>query len=756
MPDLSTRRVMPQRGLEPRRPAGFRPRLRSSRFPGSPGFRPRLGSLRFPGSAGFRPRLRSPRFPSLLLACALAALVGSVRLAPAADAPATNETTVAGPKDVSELRALEGRVQAVVEKVLPATVGVQIGPARGSGVIVSRDGYVMTAGHVVGKPGQNVTFVLADGKTVKGKTLGLFKNADAGLMKIEDKGEWPYVEKGHSTDLKPGQWCVAVGHPLGYQKGRPPVVRVGRVLRARDTAIQTDCPLVGGDSGGPLFDLEGRVIGINSRIGGAMNMNFHVSVDVYHDVWDRLAKGDAWEEKFPGKDDAKVKAAFRDVVRSAADCVVRVTCDGKDAALGTIVGPDGWVLTKASELKGKIACVLRDKRKLEAKLVGVDESFDLAMLKLEAAGLPVIGWADDEPEVGQWVAVPGTGGDPLAIGVVSVPTREIPPHPGMLGIQMEESDDGPRIKSVIPKSPAQKAGLKPNDVITHVNDKPVKTPAELAGAVRQHKPGEEVRLKVKRGDKQLDMKIRLAKIETPGSEKREMQNNLGVGTSKRRDDFPEVLQHDCVVKPADCGGPVVDLDGDVVGVNVARAGRVETYCVPVAVLPERMYELMSGRLNPKLVEQQKAEAKKKAEAGQKQADEARKAAEEAIRQAEEARKKAEEARNAEEARKAEEEKRKAEEARKAEEEKRKAEEARKAEEEKRKAEEEAKKKAEEQAKPAEQDPKPQDTPPAESPEKEQPPQEADEDPSKQPESEPKDPQEKPPTESPPEPQKKAA
>jgi len=711
--------------------------------------------MRYPSSRRLLPVARRV----LMLACISACLAGAVLLAPAPVLAAADEPPVAAPKDVGELRALEARVQEVVEQVLPATVGVQIGHARGSGVIVSPDGYVMTAGHVVGKPGQSVTFILPDGKTVKGKTLGLFKNADAGLMKIEDKGEWPYVEKGHSADLRPGQWCVAVGHPLGYQKGRPPVVRVGRVLRARDNAIQTDCPLVGGDSGGPLFDLEGRVIGINSRIGGGMHMNYHVSVDVFHDVWDRLAKGDAWEEHFPGKDDAEVKAAFREVVRRAAECVVRVTCDGKDAALGTIVGPDGWVLTKASELKGKLACVLRDKRKLEAKLVGVDESFDLAMLKVEAAGLPVIGWAEEEPEVGQWVAVPGTGDDPLAVGVVSVPTREIPPEPGLIGILLEESDEGPRVKSVVPNSPAQKAGLKPDDLITHCNGKMVKNPAELIGEVRQHKPGEEVKLKVKRGDKEFDVKIKLAKLDTPGSKKRELQNNLGVGTSERRDDFPEVLQHDCVVKPEDCGGPVVDLDGEVVGVNVARAGRVETYCVPVAVLPERMYALMSGRLNPKLVEQQKAEAKKKAEAEKKVADEARKAAEEAIRQAEEARKKAEEARKAEEgkrkaeeaakaeeARKAEEEERKAEEAAKAEEERRKAEEAkrkaeevrkaeeqRKAEEEANKAAEEQEKKAEEQGKPADEDPKPEGTPPDESPGDDQPSEE-----------------------SPPEPQKKAA
>ena len=76
------------------------------------------------------------------------------------------------------------------------SAAVRIGSSQGSGVLVSKDGYVLTAGHVVGKPGQEVSFIFEDGKTVKGKTLGLYKGADAGMMKITDKGEWPFVELG--------------------------------------------------------------------------------------------------------------------------------------------------------------------------------------------------------------------------------------------------------------------------------------------------------------------------------------------------------------------------------------------------------------------------------------------------------------------------------------------------------------------------------------------------------------------------------
>src|SRR5438067_853762 len=82
-----------------------------------------------------------------------------------------------------------------------------------------------------------------------------------------------------SKDVKNGDWCVCVGHPGGYKEGRTPVVRVGRVLAHNDNHLQSDCTMVGGDSGGPLFDLDGKVIGINSRIGLTIASNIHVPVD---------------------------------------------------------------------------------------------------------------------------------------------------------------------------------------------------------------------------------------------------------------------------------------------------------------------------------------------------------------------------------------------------------------------------------------------------------------------------------------------
>lgn len=198
------------------------------------------------------------------------------------------------PGSVADLKAIEQRVQELLPKITPAVVGIRIGFAQGSGVIVSKDGYVLTAGHVSGEPGRPATVILPDGRQLKAKTLGRNGGLDSGMIKITDEGEWPYVEMGNSSALKRGQWVLAIGQPGGFRPNRTPVVRVGRVLVANPILIRTDCTLVGGDSGGPLFDMNGKVVGIHSRIGNNITENIHVPVDPYRKTWDRLAKGESW------------------------------------------------------------------------------------------------------------------------------------------------------------------------------------------------------------------------------------------------------------------------------------------------------------------------------------------------------------------------------------------------------------------------------------------------------------------------------
>jgi serine protease Do len=108
-----------------------------------------------------------------------------------------------------------------------------------------------------------------------------------------DEGKWPFVPIADSSTLKKGQWVISLGHPGGPKQERRAPVRVGQIQRTFSDVkvVVTDCALVGGDSGGPLFDLTGKVVGIHSRIGMSMEDNIHIPTKAFQDEWDKLVAG---------------------------------------------------------------------------------------------------------------------------------------------------------------------------------------------------------------------------------------------------------------------------------------------------------------------------------------------------------------------------------------------------------------------------------------------------------------------------------
>ncbi len=200
------------------------------------------------------------------------------------------------PKALQELKLLEEQQTKVAEVIEKVTVNVQQGSAQGSGVIITADGYVLTAAHVAGKPNRDAWVVLNDGTRLQARTLGMNRDKDAGLIKIQNppSAGFPHATLGMSSKLREGQWCIAAGHPSGFRRERGNVVRVGRILAVKSHTLFTDCALIGGDSGGPLFDLEGKLIGVHSRIGTDVEDNMHVPIDVFADSWERMKAGEAW------------------------------------------------------------------------------------------------------------------------------------------------------------------------------------------------------------------------------------------------------------------------------------------------------------------------------------------------------------------------------------------------------------------------------------------------------------------------------
>jgi serine protease Do len=284
-----------------------------------------------------------------------------------------------------------------------------------------------------------------------------------------------------------------------------------------------------------------------------------------------------------------VRSAFRKVVADAVQSTVEIYSGGKQVALGAVVDAAGYVLTKASELgDGELSCRVMGGRPVEAELLGIDGDTDLALLKIEAEGLVPLQWSEAEtPPVGSWLATTGAESLPVAIGVLSVEPRKIVQPGGMLGVVLEQSDDGPYVNQVLAESGAERAGVHVNDVITEIDGKRVRTVQALIRVLRKMRAGRTVKLAVSRGDKQL-------KLEATLTSRSNMQDELGSTLSERRGGFATAIQHDTVLQANQCGGPIVDLSGKAVGLNIARAGRVVSYALPAEVVLSTLEELRSA------------------------------------------------------------------------------------------------------------------------------------------------------------------
>ncbi|MFO0852195.1 MAG: S1C family serine protease [Gemmataceae bacterium] len=307
-----------------------------------------------------------------------------------------------------------------------------------------------------------------------------------------------------------------------------------------------------------------------------------------------------------GKD--RLPRLFVPAIAAAAESTVKVMCDGRDSALGTVVSADGLILTKGSELHGAITVSLRDGSVYDARQVGYHRPTDLALLRVEADGLKPVTFADPKAvEVGSWVAAPGLKAEPVAVGVLSAAARKLPNDPnsqegriensnkGYLGIFLADVEDveGVMVRDIDPKGSAARSKLRPRDIIVELGEKPVANRQTLLELLDGYRPGDTVDLKVRRGDEDVTVKIKLGS--RTELDRGDFQNAMGSKLSGRRTGFPAVIQHDSVLDPAQCGGPLVDLDGRVLGINIARAGRVESWALPADVIVPVLRGLKEGK-----------------------------------------------------------------------------------------------------------------------------------------------------------------
>jgi len=278
------------------------------------------------------------------------------------------------------------------------------------------------------------------------------------------------------------------------------------------------------------------------------------------------------------------------VAESVFPSVVSFWKDDRNVALGVVVHKDGYIITKASEVQKRapVTCLIGGQH-LPTTIIRIDKEDDVVLIKVEATKLTPIAWnsvtdkSNKKAHPGSFVLTPDCDGTLLAIGTYSVQPRSTEfGEQAFLGVNPERAETGVKITQVNPGEASYAAGLIDGDIITELGGQTILDVDDLVTAIRTHRPGDSVKVRYLRQGQVQSTRAILAGRSMPSDQAAhfKMMNQLGAILSRRKDNFSFVFQHDTPLFPEQCGGPILDLQGNVVGMNIARQGRASSLAIP--------------------------------------------------------------------------------------------------------------------------------------------------------------------------------
>lgn len=266
---------------------------------------------------------------------------------------------------------------------------------------------------------------------------------------------------------------------------------------------------------------------------------------------------------------------------------------------GIVLTPDGYIATKASEFQRHKDMVLRigSKKYDQFRLVGIDPVTDVALIKVDAEPIaaapgPIGGNAPHGTIVVSNGSTTRTSRR-AQLGVISANKRAIPNgDTAYIGLTFQPPCS---VQDVIQDGPSAKSGLMPNDAIIAIDGKPVSTLDAIRPILIKKKIGDKITLKIKRDGKTHSYTITLgSRRQAMGEGAAETSNDpISGGFSQRRDDFPMVLQHDTPSQYMLMGGPLINLKGELIGMNIARVNRAENFALPIDVVFNSMKTILA-------------------------------------------------------------------------------------------------------------------------------------------------------------------
>lgn len=376
----------------------------------------------------------------------------------------------------------------------------------GSGFIISADGYVLTNNHVVADADE-IIVRLSDRSELVAKLVGADPRTDVALLKVEGK-DLPTVKLGSSEGIKVGEWVLAIGSPFGFDHSATSgiISAKGRSLPNENYVpfIQTDVAINPGNSGGPLFNLDGEVIGINSQIftrsGGFMGLSFAIPIDVAMDVADQLKASGKVSRGWLGVVIQEVNKGLAEsfgLEKPAGALIAQVLVDGPAAKGGVRVGDvilqvNDRPVILASDLPHLVG-VIKPGDKAQFQVLREGKRISLA---LQVGSMPVDG---EEPPVAS-AAEPEQASNRLGVAVVTLTAEQRK----QLDIQ-----NGVLVKAVA-QGPAAMIGLRPGDVITHLNNLSIASVDEFQQVVKQLPDKRSVSMRVLREGRASFITFKLA------------------------------------------------------------------------------------------------------------------------------------------------------------------------------------------------------------------------------------------------------
>lgn len=294
-----------------------------------------------------------------------------------------------------------------------------------------------------------------------------------------------------------------------------------------------------------------------------------------------------------------VVAAFEMPRRVLQTSSAVIFADRKEIGYGVVIAANGLILTKASEVSGaaNLEVTVDQSNYREVKLLMVDPRWDVALLKIEASGLvPVVYAATSAVPQGTWVVANGATSRTtrrLLAGIVSAKIREIPAAGGAaLGVILNLKSKALEVDEVNDKSGAKEAGLQKGDLILAIEGHKLKKIEDIGAVLKERKAGSTVKMTFRREGKEITVEVRLAARGELFSDQTNRNDQMSGEFSPRRSGFPRVMQHDILGSRSVVGGPLLDLDGHCLGMNIARANRAESFAIPLEDLKELSARLL--------------------------------------------------------------------------------------------------------------------------------------------------------------------